>query len=498
MNLVKPIKAFSLATTFLVTATAAGPVLAESEIVVAARDQVERNAPGYRPVERKRATYTTLARKQSSNDAGADAKWWQHNPDEGPIQIIVSKDEQKARVYVGGRMVSTSRVSTGKRGHSTPTGLFSILQKNRHHRSNIYSNAPMPFMQRLTWSGIALHASNSVPNYPASHGCVRLPHKFAGQLFRFTQKGAQVIINNDAVEPRPFSHKALFDPYAEPVAVSESDSNPFDEGSFTPQKRRVATLSSRSLDGPEGATPKEQRGYVPSARIAEEITIASLRLSRSDAGIDIALPEQPKSTSPVRVLITRRTGRELIKDVQRMLNSLGYNAGDVDGWMGRDTGSAIARFQEAKGLQKSGAMSAELVRQLFAASGRGEPLMGHIYVRQDFKPLFDAPVGISDPDKALGAHVFTTMAMDEATGSTEWSHIALSDRPKQSRFSFMEEVVTDPIAMTPHRVLDRIDIPAHIRSRIAGLLTPGSSLAISDNGISSETGRGTDFVVLTR
>ena len=80
--------------------------------------------------------------------------------------------------------------SSGKSGYSTPSGVFSILSKNRYHYSNIYRGAPMPYMQRLTWSGIAFHGSNSVPkDRPASHGCIRLPHSFASQLFKFTEKG---------------------------------------------------------------------------------------------------------------------------------------------------------------------------------------------------------------------------------------------------------------------------------------------------------------------
>ena len=105
------------------------------------------------------------------------------------LQIIVSKDKQSLAVYDGDKVVATSKVSTGKEGHDTPTGIFSILDKKKYHESNIYSNAPMPWMQRLTWSGIALHESSSVPNYPASHGCVCLPAKFGQSLYGQTERG---------------------------------------------------------------------------------------------------------------------------------------------------------------------------------------------------------------------------------------------------------------------------------------------------------------------
>ena len=131
---------------------------------------------------------------------------------EGPLQIMVSKDLQQLKIYDGGVVVATSRVSTGKAGHSTPTGIFSILEKKRTHFSNIYDSAPMPFMQRLTWSGIALHASNSVPAYPASHGCVRLPNDFAKTLFSITRRGGHVLITDREIEPQRIVHTLLFKP----------------------------------------------------------------------------------------------------------------------------------------------------------------------------------------------------------------------------------------------------------------------------------------------
>ncbi|MHA1553268.1 MAG: L,D-transpeptidase family protein, partial [Alphaproteobacteria bacterium] len=137
---------------------------------------------------------------------------------EGPVQLIISVPEQRISVYLGGKLVAVSPVSTGQKGYATPTGVFSILQKKKFHRSNIYSRAPMPFMQRLTWSGIALHASNQVPDYPASHGCVRLPPDFAKKLFGFTQLGAHVIVSGDSkTEPFEISHPNLFQPLQPPM-----------------------------------------------------------------------------------------------------------------------------------------------------------------------------------------------------------------------------------------------------------------------------------------
>ena len=118
----------------------------------------------------------------------------------GPMMVLVNIEEQMAYVYRNGLRIGRSSVSTGKKGHETPTGVFTILQKNKDHRSNIYNNAPMPYMQRLTWDGIALHAGN-IPGYPASHGCVRLPYEFSKLLFEATNMGVTVVIANDSPAP---------------------------------------------------------------------------------------------------------------------------------------------------------------------------------------------------------------------------------------------------------------------------------------------------------
>ncbi|HQV02768.1 L,D-transpeptidase family protein [Novosphingobium sp.] len=116
------------------------------------------------------------------------------------VLIVVSKSSRQMFVFKDGALWAKSPVSTGKRGHGTPNGVFPILQKRKFHRSNLYSNAPMPFMQRLTWSGIAIHAGH-VPAYNASHGCIRVPHGFARSLFALTRAEATtVVVTNAAVK----------------------------------------------------------------------------------------------------------------------------------------------------------------------------------------------------------------------------------------------------------------------------------------------------------
>ena len=119
--------------------------------------------------------------------------WMPELAPEGPVVIVISLPQQLAYVYRNGIRIAVSTISSGKDGHETPTGVFTILQKKREHYSNLYDNAPMPFMQRLTWDGIALHAGN-LPGYPASHGCVRLPYKFSERLFGITRTGVTVVV----------------------------------------------------------------------------------------------------------------------------------------------------------------------------------------------------------------------------------------------------------------------------------------------------------------
>jgi len=130
-----------------------------------------------------------------------DYLWAPHVAPEGPVVIVVSIAQQRAYAYRNGIPIGISTVSTGKKGHETPTGVFTLLQKNVDHRSSLYDDAPMPYMQRLTWDGIALHAGN-LPGYPASHGCVRLPLGFARLLYGVTKLGLTVIVTAGAEVPR--------------------------------------------------------------------------------------------------------------------------------------------------------------------------------------------------------------------------------------------------------------------------------------------------------
>jgi len=129
----------------------------------------------------------------------------------GPIVVVASLAEERAYVYRNGVIIGVSTTSSGKEGYNTPTGVFTILQKNKDHRSNIYNNAAMPYMQRLTWGGVALHAGG-LPGYPSSHGCIHLPSEFARLLFEVSPMGMTVVVSDENTAPDETVHPRGFSP----------------------------------------------------------------------------------------------------------------------------------------------------------------------------------------------------------------------------------------------------------------------------------------------
>lgn len=383
---------------------------------------------------------------------------------EGPLQIIVSKDLQELKIYDGDVVVATSHVSTGKAGHSTPTGIFSILEKKRTHFSNIYDSAPMPFMQRLTWSGIALHASNSVPSYPASHGCVRLPNAFAKTLFSVTRRGGHVLITDREIVPQEVVHAALFKP--------------------------VVVVPDTPLLSQAGLRP----GLIEAGDKAVEVAMTDPKPEILPAVV------QKTEQDPIRILITRRGDREMMIDLQTMLTSLGYDAGVPDGLHGKQTVVAIRAFQLAEGLTEDGMVTPELVAAVYAKAGKGTPPNGQILVRQKFKPLVEAAITIRNPEIALGTHFLLARDVDSDKGKADWFGVSVDNQLSPATLKRLgittEADATQPDALA--KTLDRLDIPADTRLRISELMGEGASLSISDTGLGPETGDGTDFITVTR
>ena len=188
--------------------------------------------------------------------------WFGDATRHGPLLLVVSIDEQLAYVYRNGVLTGVTTVSTGKKGHETPTGVFTILQKNKDHFSNIYDNAPMPYMQRLTWGGIALHAGG-LPGYPASHGCIRMPSEFARLLFEVTSTGMTVVVASAASD----LSEAAYPGFLSPVGP---DGQPMTTLPLMPTES-MRWMPQLAPEGPVSAVLSRQSGRVVVYRAGVEI-----------------------------------------------------------------------------------------------------------------------------------------------------------------------------------------------------------------------------------
>ncbi len=190
-----------------------------------------------RPVKLRRHALSPKMARQTDDDADRQQK---RKADEagsagtkdkaatssaGPLFAVLSLSDQHISIYNSSGLVTRGKVSTGMPGHRTPPGVFSIIGRERYHHSNIYSGAPMPFMQRITWSGIALHLG-VVPGYPASHGCIRLPAGFAERLWGMTKIGERVVVSPHEVAPAEISHPSLPVPKMQPAPAIVADNTP--------------------------------------------------------------------------------------------------------------------------------------------------------------------------------------------------------------------------------------------------------------------------------
>src|SRR6516225_6116381 len=323
---------------------------------------------------------------------------------EGPLQIVISIGSQRLWVYDSKGLLDTSTISTGVGGYPTPTGVFAIIDKEVTHYSNIYGGASMPFMQRLTMSGVAMH-SGMVTGRPASHGCVRLPHPFAVRLYRLTRLGVRVIIAPNAPVPEDIAHPRLF--VRKPAPTPE----PLDPGSV----KSVAI-----------AAASEMITAIGNARVGKITAERAQELAKL----------------PISVLVSKADGK--------------------------------------------------------------------VVVRHGFRQIYEAPATIRDPDRPLGTHVYTALALKDDGSTMRWQAMSLpasgqsvANARKVSRASRSEAEPPFQIASGPPpsaaEALDRIDLPQEAVDRICELVSPGTSLIVTDHGTNREMRAvGTDFIVLTR
>jgi hypothetical protein len=382
----------------------------------------------------------------------------------GPLAIYISIDQQKLHFYSGGVHVLDAPVATGVPGRPTPLGVFSVIQRDRYHHSNIYDNAPMPYMERITWSGVALHEGPGV-GHRASHGCIRMPGDFAARLWMLPTIGMRVIIAGPELRPIPIADPHLFahsdaPPSPGPAVLAAKTAQKVDPASKTDvvaqpsgtKPADTASASSKEPTAPSNGDATQAARSAPTGPAATETTSApALSAAASDPAADVPLPpvrpaKMGKGRGPIAIFISRKTGK--------------------------------------------------------------------IYVRQDFTPVFDAPVKIDNPGQPIGTHVFTALDYLPDHSSLRWTVVSLPGTASKvvERWTYARDLygrirrvrveeraaVSAPPPETPQQALARIEIPQDVIDQISQLIVPGSSLIVSDQGLGSETGEGTDFIVVTR
>jgi peptidoglycan hydrolase-like protein with peptidoglycan-binding domain len=190
-----------------------------------------------------------------------------------------------------------------------------------------------------------------------------------------------------------------------------------------------------------------------------------------------------------------------VRNVQTMLTELGFDADIADGVLGSQTLAAIRGYKRWKAIEKDGTvLSPRFIAALSASAGRDKPLDGQIMVRQKFKPVFEAAIGIRDPEKGLGTHFLEASHVDRFKGKVEWQSVSIDNHlpePTMKRLGITQPA-DDASLFTAEAALARLDIPGDIRAKIETMLSEGSSITISDSGIGPETGDGTDFITVTR
>jgi len=304
----------------------------------------QRASSGSPTRERVRAALTVggaaaavLAALMPAAAAGPHAKREQPQKLQVPL-IAVSIADQRLTVYDKGQVVAHAPVSTGMAGHATPTGIFSVLQKETFHRSNIYSGAPMPFMQRITWSGIALHAG-VLPGYPASHGCIRMPEEFAVRLYHLTQRGARVVIARHVTAPVPFENAHLL-AFAKPldrtasvtmsgvaaaeptVKTAESKTPVVMSDAVGPTARAVVGLAPKTGDLDVSSQPKPaDPSAIPTLPAlinpvpiipTQQVAPAAAAPATQDA-LEPYGPERPLRPGPITVFVSKKEGKVFVR-----------------------------------------------------------------------------------------------------------------------------------------------------------------------------------------
>ena len=467
---------------------------------------------------------------------------------QGPLIISVSIDQQRVSLYDANGLYAESPGSTGMKGHSTPRGVCSVIQKQKYHQSNIYSGAPMPNMQRITWSGIAMHAG-VLPGYPASHGCIRMPMSFAVKMYNWTRMGARVFVTPGTISPESFSHPLLVtqkvapqQPVADDILKMDAPLGvKSDKGADKPQ----TGLDLRTSVGHAAASLRDNThtadasSAMPAASASVTMSDASSSTARDAIAEKIAADKSETVKAETAAADKPAEANSAVRDSNRTTDdrTVGETTASTDTpkteVSASDPVKAEAKADEPK---EDAAKPAEAATAADAADAKKDPARlpgtaridvpkragqiavfisrkdSKLYVRQNFAPLFEVPVTIAASDRPLGTHVFTAQVDKTDANLLRWSVVTLPTRNTaridvEERASHRRKVAAaavaeakpQPVTNSPAEALDRISIPADVMARISEALGTGGSIIVSDLGVNQgETGEGTDFILPLR
>jgi hypothetical protein len=391
-----------------------------------------------------------------------------------PIMAIVSIKTQQVTLYDADGWILRAPVSTGVKERETPAGIFAVVEKKRDHRSNMYDDAWMPHLQRITWNGLALHGG-PLPGYAASHGCVRMPYRFAENLFDKTRIGMRVIISPNDAAPVEFSHPALFMPNAKALAAAPAQAETL---------AREAAQAAKAADEAKRAAARAAREAAPLAK-----SLGKLKLLQTRADAELALADKAVAAATTEQAKARAEERK---------DQAAARAADARKQLDAATAEAKSK-QDADAVAKEAAKAAEARKAATAKAATDAKLAlapvsifisratQKLYVRRNtHKPwpdggeVFDfsieVPITIRNPDRPIGTHVFTAMARNDA--GLRWSAVTIDNADEAKN------------------ALDRITIPQEVLARIAPTALPRSSIVISDEPLSKETNYRTEFVAV--
>lgn len=408
-----------------------------------------------------------------------------------PLLIVVSLRKQRLSVFDKNGRVVDSPISSGTSEFPTPTGVFSIIGKSVEHESNLYEGAQMPFMQRLTWTGTAMHAGN-LPGYPASHGCIRLPYGFSERLYGMTSINTRVVVTNGEVTPMAIAHPRLFTPpLPEPLSISDQPmaaatantkvaslagiaptiaaaAAAARPGQLPLTAKAVARFQETELLG-EAVKPVEQArakvwDQVKAANRAVEAArndISSLQNAIKDAEWlaeraklaktqgEVALQrimrkaEKARTASALEALAAAESKAEdKLLDLVEKVDAAANVVATLKSGMGKLIQTQITAEAARRALDddlRTANLNLKNAQSAFGLARREDarymkPISvlisrkdSRLYVRQGFEPVLEVPIIIQQPDQPLGTHVYTAMSVAAGAKALSWQVISINE-----------------------------------------------------------------------